>query len=131
MMVQTRSARPVLLAVDDDAHALAKIERELSDRYGNGYRVVCEASAEMGIVQLDRCEANGEDVALVLADQWMAELSGSDFLERARLIFPTASRLLLIAWRAWGGPKECGSHPPVHDPGRDRLLSDQTVVGVP
>jgi thioredoxin reductase (NADPH) len=101
-MVETRSPRPVLLAVDDDAHALAKIEHELSDRYGNGYRVVCVASAEMGIVELERCKADGEDVALVLADQWMAEMSGSEFLERARLIFPTARRVLLIAWRAWG-----------------------------
>jgi len=101
-MVETRSPRPVLLAVDDDAHALAKIEHELSDRYGEGYRVVCVASAEMGIVELERCEAHGEDVALVLADQWMAEMSGSELLERARLIFPTARRVLLIAWRAWG-----------------------------
>ena len=101
-MVETLSPRPVLLAVDDDAHALAKIEGELSDRYGQGYRVVCEASAKMGIVELERCKADGEDVALVLADQWMAEMSGSEFLERARLIFPTARRVLLIAWRAWG-----------------------------
>jgi thioredoxin reductase (NADPH) len=93
---------PALLAVDDDAHTLARIERELSDRYGKGYRVVCKASAEAGIVELERCKAGGEDVALVLADQWMAEMSGPEFLERARLIFPTAKRALLIAWRAWG-----------------------------
>jgi thioredoxin reductase (NADPH) len=93
---------PALLAVDDDAHTLARIERELSDRYGKGYRVVCKASAEAGIVELERCKADGEDVALVLADQWMAEMSGPEFLERARLIFPSAKRVLLIAWRAWG-----------------------------
>jgi hypothetical protein len=47
-MVETRSPRPVPLAMDDDAYALAKIERELSDLYGKGYRVVCESSAEVG-----------------------------------------------------------------------------------
>jgi hypothetical protein len=47
----------------DDAHALAKIERELSDRYGEDYRVVCLASAEMGLVELERCEADSEHVA--------------------------------------------------------------------
>jgi hypothetical protein len=31
------------------------------------------ASAEMGIVELERCEADGEDVALVLA-VWLIEL---------------------------------------------------------
>jgi hypothetical protein len=39
-MVETRSPGPVLLAVNDDANALAKIERELSDRYGKGYSLV-------------------------------------------------------------------------------------------
>jgi thioredoxin reductase (NADPH) len=101
-MVETRSPKPVLLAVDDDAEALAKIERELSERYGKGYRVVCEATTEAGIEELERCKADGEDVALVLADLWMPEMSGPEFLERARLRFPTGKRVLLIAWRAWG-----------------------------
>ena len=52
-MVETHSPRPVLLVADDDAYDLAKIERELSDRYGKGYRVVCLASAEMSIVDLE------------------------------------------------------------------------------
>ena len=68
-MVETHSPRPVLLVADDDAYDLAKIERELSDRYGKGYRVVCLASAEMRIVELERCKAYGEDVTLVLAVQ--------------------------------------------------------------
>jgi hypothetical protein len=68
-MVETRSPRPALLVADDDAYNLAKKERELSDRYGKGYRLVCGASAEMSIVELEWCTADGEDVALVLADQ--------------------------------------------------------------
>jgi hypothetical protein len=32
---------------------------------------VCMASGEMGIAKLERCEADGEDVALVLAVQLM------------------------------------------------------------
>jgi hypothetical protein len=66
-MKETRSPRPVLLAVDDDAHAFAKIEGELSDRHRQGFRVVCEGSAELGIEALKRCKADGEDVALVLS----------------------------------------------------------------
>ena len=70
-MVETRSPRPVLLAVDDEAHALAKIERELSNQYGRGYRLACEASAEVGIEALERCEADGEEVTLVLNERLM------------------------------------------------------------
>jgi hypothetical protein len=70
-MVQTRLPRLVPLEVNDDAHALAEIECELSDRCDKGYRVVCETSAEVGIDALKRWEADGEDVTLVLADRWM------------------------------------------------------------
>jgi hypothetical protein len=42
-----------------------------SDRYGKGYRAVCTASGEMGIAELERCESDGEEVALVLAGQLM------------------------------------------------------------
>jgi hypothetical protein len=91
-MVETRSPRPVLLEVDDDAHALAKIERELSDRYGNGYRVVCETSAGVSIEALERCKAYGEDVALVLADRWM-ELVAQLYRSVARYGGEDASRV--------------------------------------
>ena len=101
-IVEVRTPKPVLLAVDDDAEALTRLERELSDRYAKGYRVVCNTSTEAGIEELERCKAGGEDVAIVLAGQWMAKMEGPEFLERARLVFPTAKRLLLIPWRAWG-----------------------------
>jgi hypothetical protein len=91
-MVETRSPRLVPLEVDDDAHALAKKERELSDRYGKGYRVVCEAAAEVGIEALERCKAYGEDVALVLADRWM-ELVAQLYRRVARYGGEDASRL--------------------------------------
>ena len=92
------SSKPVLLAVDNDVQALATIEHELVGRYASGYRVVCEASAEAGLRTLARCKASGEDVALLLADQWMPEMTGADFLGRARRAFPTARRALLVAW---------------------------------
>jgi thioredoxin reductase (NADPH) len=90
--------RPVVLAVDDDTDALGKIEHELRSRYGSGYHVVCEASAETSIRTLEQCEANGDHVALVLADQWMPEMTGAEFLARARQAFPTTKRALLIEW---------------------------------
>ena len=48
----------------------------------------------------------GEDVALVLADQWMPEMSGTDFLTLVHGICPTAKRALLVAWgdRKASGP---------------------------
>jgi thioredoxin reductase (NADPH) len=88
----------VLLVVDDDADALANIARQLRDRYGGDYRIVCEGSAEAAMGALGRGEAaGGDDVAVVLADQWMPGMSGTEFLARARGLYPTAKRALLVA----------------------------------
>jgi len=107
-MKEIRSPRPVLLTGDDDARAFAKIEGELSDRYGKGYRVGREASAEVGIEALKRCK--GEDVALVLADQWR-EIVAQHYRRVARYGREDASRV-----ESGLGP--CGDHQPVYGTSR-------------
>jgi thioredoxin reductase (NADPH) len=87
----------VLLAVDGDPLDLIRIEYELSKRYGEDYRVVSEVSPGAAMAQLRRLEAAGEELAVVLADQWMRGMSGSDFLARVRRLFPAAKRALLIS----------------------------------
>ena len=94
----SRASRPVLLAVDDEPEARRGIARELRQRYGDDYRVVCEGSAEAGLRRLWEFEAAGDDVALVLADQWMPWMTGTEFLTRVREIHPRAKRALLVAW---------------------------------
>ena len=92
-----KSTKPVLLAVDGDAGARRVIERELRNRYGEDYRVVCVGSAEAATRKLQGFAAAGEDVAVVLADQWTPGVSGTEFLTRVRDVYPTAKRALLIA----------------------------------
>jgi thioredoxin reductase (NADPH) len=43
-------------------------------------------------------KAAGEEVALILADQWMPDISGGEFLARASQLFPTAKRAVLVEW---------------------------------
>jgi thioredoxin reductase (NADPH) len=89
--------KPVLLIVEDNPEDLERIERELRKRYGEDYRVVCESSTEAGMRRLRECEATGEDVALVLADQWVSRMTGAEFLARTRNVYPTAKRALLVS----------------------------------
>jgi len=96
--LEARASRPVLLAVDEEEVALREISRELHKRYGDDYRVVCERSAESALQRLRGFEAAGDEVALVLADQWMPGMSGTEFLTRAGEIYSTAKRALLVAW---------------------------------
>jgi thioredoxin reductase (NADPH) len=98
MSSNSRASRPVLLAVDDEAESFCKIGRELRKRYGDDYRVVYTQSAKAAMELLQEFRAAGEDVALVLADQWMPEMSGMELLTRVGEIYPTAKRALLVSW---------------------------------
>jgi thioredoxin reductase (NADPH) len=96
--------RPVLFVVDDDSEALARIREELTRRYGADYRVVCERSAGAALDRLREMRDAGEDVAVLLCDQWMSEMEGIRVLDEADNFFPLAKRILLIDWGGWGDP---------------------------
>jgi thioredoxin reductase (NADPH) len=93
--------QPVLLAIDDDA-SLGDVERELQDRYARHYRVVCLRSPIEARERLEDLAASGVEVALVLAGQWLAGMTGSEVLDEVRRLHPHAKRALLIAWGDWG-----------------------------
>jgi thioredoxin reductase (NADPH) len=92
------ASKPVIFAVDAGVESFRRIEYGLRRRYGLEYSVVCESSAMWGMKRLRELKAAREEVALVLADQWMPDISGTEFLARARNIVPTAKRALLIEW---------------------------------
>ena len=93
---------PMLLAVDGDPDALGRVERELRDRYASSYRVVGTRSPDEALAILTELADAGEDVALVLAAQWLPEMTGSELLERVRRLHPQAKRGLLVSWGEWG-----------------------------
>ena len=89
------TSRPLILAVDQDADALGRVERELRTRYEADYRVACERSTEGALRRLGGLES-GEGVALVLAALRMEGMSGVEFLSRVREVRPLAKRVLLV-----------------------------------
>src|SRR5215211_1185318 len=95
-------AKPVVMAVDDSSGCLDRIRAELERRYGEDYRIICEGSATAAAKALDELHQANEEVAVVLADQWMPELEGTKLLAQARRLHPLARRALLIDWGAWG-----------------------------
>jgi thioredoxin reductase (NADPH) len=95
---------PVLLAVDEDADCRGRAEGELERRYGHDYDVRSESSASAALQQLEDLHAAGEQVAVVLADQWLGETTGAELLARVKTLHPSAKRGLLIEWGAWGDP---------------------------
>jgi thioredoxin reductase (NADPH) len=91
--------KPVLFVVDDDDTSLQELTRELESRYGSHYQVVFSSSADVALCRLAELKAAGTDVPLVLADQRLSGMGGTQLLARVRQFFPTARRGLLIFWR--------------------------------
>ena len=89
---------PVILVVDDEPTVLAAVARDLRQRFGESYRIVRAGSGEEALEVLRELVRRGEQVALLVADQRMPGLSGTDYLVRARGLVPTAKRVLLTAY---------------------------------
>jgi thioredoxin reductase (NADPH) len=92
------AAKPILLIVDDDPDVLRAIERDLRRHYGREYRVLRADAGATALDALKQIDERGEPVALFLADQRMPQMSGVEFLEQARTLFPEAKRVLLTAY---------------------------------
>ena len=90
--------RPVILIVDDEPAALASMLDALTRRFGGDYRIEPHLSARSALDAVSRLNAAGEDISLVIADQWMPEMTGDAFLGQVRAIEPTAKRALLVSW---------------------------------
>ena len=90
--------RPVIMLVDDEPQALSPLLDALARRYGGDYRVVSHLSARAALDDLASIKNEGEEVALIIADQWMPEMTGIELLGRAHQIHPEAQRALLVTW---------------------------------
>jgi thioredoxin reductase (NADPH) len=90
--------RPVILLVDDEPEALAALLDALARRYGADYEVVSHLSPQAALAALEHLRDDGRQVALIIADQWMPEMEGVQFLTTAHEIHPSAQRGLLVQW---------------------------------
>jgi thioredoxin reductase (NADPH) len=91
-------ARPILLAVDDDVSVLEAVVQDLRRQYGATFRVMRAASGQAALDILGQLKTREEPVALFISDQRMPGMTGVEFLERARPIYPEARRVLLTAY---------------------------------
>jgi thioredoxin reductase (NADPH) len=91
-------ARPILLAVDDDVSVLEAVVQDLRRNYGAAYRVMRAASGQAGLDTLNQLKTRQEPVALLLSDQRMPGMTGVEFLERARNVYPDSLRVLITAY---------------------------------
>ena len=90
--------KPVLLVVDDDPQVLAAVRRDLRTQYSKSYAVVSAASGEEALATIRELKARGDSLAMMISDQRMPGLQGTEVLAQSRDIYPLARRVLLTAY---------------------------------
>src|SRR4051812_23710360 len=90
--------RPAIVAVDDEPAVLAAVARDLRRGFGERYRILRAGSGDEALDLLKELRKRGDQVALLVADQKMPGLSGTEYLVEARKVVPEAKRVLLTAY---------------------------------
>jgi thioredoxin reductase (NADPH) len=93
-----RTRRPAIIAIDDEPAVLAAVSRDLRRRFGSDYRIVRAGSGQDALELLKEMRTRGDQVALMVSDQRMPGMEGTEFLTQARKIYPDAKRTLLTAY---------------------------------
>ena len=93
-----RERRPAIVAVDDEPAVLAAVARDLRRAFAERYRILRAPSGAEALEILRQLRTRGDQVALLVADQRMPGMSGTEYLVEARKIVPDAKRVLLTAY---------------------------------
>jgi thioredoxin reductase (NADPH) len=90
--------RPAILAVDDEPPVLAAVARDLRRGFGERFRVLRAGSGAEALEMLRELRSRGDQVAMLIADQRMPAMPGTQYLQEARKLVPDAKRVLLTAY---------------------------------
>ncbi|HZC13453.1 MAG TPA: response regulator, partial [Thermoleophilaceae bacterium] len=84
--------------MDDEPAVLGAVTRDLRRGFGERYRVLRAGSGPEALDVLGQLRARGDQAAMLIADQRMPGMSGTDYLVQARNLVPDAKRVLLTAY---------------------------------
>jgi diguanylate cyclase (GGDEF)-like protein len=91
----TVAARETILCVDDEAGVLTALQQQLSARFGHECEIALAQSADDALELIDELKREGEDLAVVIADQIMPGMKGVDLLEVVHKRSPETYKILL------------------------------------
>jgi thioredoxin reductase (NADPH) len=97
-MSTSEPRRATILAVDDEPSVLAAVARDLRRGFGEHYRILRAGSGPEALELLNEMRRRGENLAMIVADQRMPGMEGTELLVKARQIYPEAKRVLLTAY---------------------------------
>jgi thioredoxin reductase (NADPH) len=90
--------RPAIVIVDDEPTVLAAVSRDLRRGFGERFRILRAGSGPEALELIRELRTRSNEIALLIADQRMPGMAGTDYLVEARKLVPSAKRVLLTAY---------------------------------
>ena len=91
-------AKPVILIVDDELQVVNAVERDLRTHYHSEYRIVKATSGQEALDAVRQLKKWATPLALFLVDQRMPNMTGTEFLREAVVLYADARKVLLTAY---------------------------------
>ncbi|MFC2029395.1 FAD-dependent oxidoreductase [Chloroflexota bacterium] len=91
-------AKPVIITVDDEPQVLNAVERDLRRFFRGDYRIIKANSGAEALETVRQLKLRNTPIALFLVDQRMPAMTGTEFLDEARQLYPAARKVLLTAY---------------------------------
>lgn len=89
------SRREVIVCVDDEEGVLRVLRAQLGARFGHECQIATARSGDEAVALFDELSREGEQIALVIADQIMPGMKGVELLEIVDRRLPTTTKILL------------------------------------
>jgi len=84
-----------ILCVDDEEGILSALRQQLGTRFGDECQIEVAQSGDDALELIDELAADGEEVAVVIADQIMPGMKGVELLEEVGRRSPSTTKILL------------------------------------
>ncbi|HEY1390340.1 MAG TPA: FAD-dependent oxidoreductase, partial [Ktedonobacterales bacterium] len=89
---------PIICTVIADTGERTTLERDLVRRFSADYDIATQPSPTEALQELNRWRTEGREVALILADVWLKEMTGVELLTQVHDLHPQAKRCLFLAY---------------------------------
>jgi diguanylate cyclase (GGDEF)-like protein len=87
--------RDTILCVDDEEGVLNALQQQLGARFGHECEIATAQSADEALEFLEEIDRDGDEVAVIIADQIMPGMKGDELLECVHRQSPHTTKILL------------------------------------
>lgn len=87
--------RECIVCVDDEQSVLAVLREQMDTNFGTDYDIEVAASAEDALALIDALDEEGQPLALLMADELMPGMKGSELLQQVHTDHPGTMKVLL------------------------------------